>query len=295
MRRGPTRSSSPGSRERHGPTPAKGALRGAERHAVRERAVPTDSERTVGLRAGLAIFAARPKALRRVAYSAQIEHELEALVRHCKARGVPCVQRAERDLEHEAETPLHEGLCVWAEPRTYVPVTAFGERLRSGGHLGIALDRVRNPYNVGAILRSAAFLGARGVLFGAQAPFPGLVDTAVRVAEGGVEHLLLSRSTDLADSLERLRASGIAVIGAAGEGATNAIDHAFGGPTVIVFGNEREGLHPRVREACDALLAIPGTNAVESLNVGVAAGILIAEARRPALRTVDLSKTRGTR
>jgi tRNA G18 (ribose-2'-O)-methylase SpoU len=100
------------------------------------------------------------------------------------------------------------------------------------------------------------------------------------VAEGGAEHLCLSRTTDLADTLRRLRARGVKVIGADGAAEASALGFAFSRPAVLVFGHEREGMGPRVRAQCDAVVAIRGTGAVESLNVAVAAGVMIAELTR---------------
>ena len=103
---------------------------------------------------------------------------------------------------------------------------------------------------------------------------------AVRVAEGGVEHLVLSRTTDLADSLKRLRERGVRVLGADMAGAKSSFGFCFDRPCVLVLGNEREGLSDRVLAQCDATVAIPGTGAVESLNVAIAASILVAELSR---------------
>ncbi|MGH7439024.1 MAG: TrmH family RNA methyltransferase, partial [Polyangiaceae bacterium] len=141
----------------------------------------------------------------------------------------------------------------------------------------LALDRVRNPYNVGAILRSAAFFGLDGVILGAPAPHSGLAATAVRVAEGGAEEVALARATDLADTLSRLRARGVRIVGADGHATTDALTYRYEPPAVLVLGNEREGLADRVRAQCDVLVAVRGRGRVESLNVGVAAGVLVAQ------------------
>ncbi len=144
----------------------------------------------------------------------------------------------------------------------------------------MALDRVRNPYNIGAILRTAAFFGLDAAIMGAPAPHPGLDTNAVRVAEGGAEELELARTTDLKDTLARLRRAGVRVIAADQAATVDARDYLFPRPCVLVMGNEREGLAPRIREECDATVAVRGNGAVESLNVGVAAGILIAQLAR---------------
>jgi tRNA G18 (ribose-2'-O)-methylase SpoU len=115
-------------------------------------------------------------------------------------------------------------------------------------------------------------------LLGAIAPHPALAPDAVRVAEGGAEHLLLSRTTDLADTLGRLRSRGVRVVGADAAGDARALASALARPLVVVVGHEREGLSPRVRAQCDAVVAIQGSGSMDSLNVAVAAGVLLAEA-----------------
>lgn len=241
-----------------------------------------------GLRACLALAAVRPASLARVAFapthSEGLRYVLEPLLSVARSRGVPVVELDARALAELAGTPQHEGVCALAEARRYVSTHELGERLGATRGVCVALDRVRNPYNVGAIARSAAFLGARGLLLGAPAPHDGLSAQAVRVAEGGAEHLDVARTTDLAESLGRLKARGARVLGADGGAKASAFDDGVfdtrGGPLVLVLGNEREGLGARVRAVCDGLVAIPGTGAVESLNVSIAASVLLALALR---------------
>ncbi len=186
----------------------------------------------------------------------------------------------EPELQRLGDSSHNEGLCVVARPRKWLPAHDLGETLARARGVAVALDRVRNPYNVGAILRSAAFFGLDAALLGAPSPHPGLPPTAVRVAEGGAEQLALSRTTDLADTLARLRARGARVFGADARAPTSAFECSFGRPAILVVGNEREGLGERVRAQCDALVRIPGSGAVESLNVAVAAGVLLGQMAR---------------
>jgi TrmH RNA methyltransferase len=235
-----------------------------------------------GLRAGLAVFVRRPDDILRVVHARTVRQEVADLGRWAGRQGVPCAELSEGELDRFAESTHHEGLCVVTRPRHWSSARDLADALARTRGAVVALDRVRNPYNVGAILRSAAFFGLEGALFGAQAPHPELAPTAVRVAEGGVEHLSLSRTTDLADTLARLRQRGVRVVGADGHANTRAAGFAFGRPVVLVLGNEREGLADRVRAQCDAIVAVGGTGRVESLNVAVAAGVLMAELIRPA-------------
>jgi tRNA G18 (ribose-2'-O)-methylase SpoU len=240
----------------------------------------SDAEIVQGLRAGLAVVSRRPDDVLRVAYAQGVRNEVTRLVRWAQARGLSCAVVGDRELDRLAESTHHEGLCVWARPRSYASAHEVGDALaRSRGH-AIALDRVRNPYNVGAIVRSAAFFGLEGVYLGAPAPHAGLTSTAVRVAEGGAEEVRVSRTTDLADTLSRLRARGVRVVGADGHAHTAAVGFDYRGPVVLVLGNEREGLGERVRAQCDATVAIRGRGRIESLNVAVAAGVLMGEMTR---------------
>jgi tRNA G18 (ribose-2'-O)-methylase SpoU len=249
----------------------------AERHRGPSRG---SEEIVLGLRAGLAVFARRPDDVLRVGYARMVKSEVEPLVRWALARRVPCDELTEGELGRIAESEPHEGLCVLARERRWATAQELADALAKNGGTLIALDRVRNPYNVGAILRSAAFFGVDAVLLGTPAPHPGLAPTAVRVAEGGAENVRLARTTDLADTLSRLRAKKLRVVGADGGADRSVFGFSFTRPGVLVLGNEREGLGDRVRAQCDAIVAIPGSGAVESLNVAVAAGVLIAQMMR---------------
>lgn len=225
-----------------------------------------------GLRAALAVIAKRPGDVRRIAYSRAVEAELP--------RGLKAQELSERELERIAKTPHHEGLVVEAIAGKWTTPSELGDILMKRNGTAIALDRVRNPYNVGAIVRSAAFFGVDAVLLGPTAS-DGLDPQAIRVAEGGMEHVALCRTTDLADSLVRLRTRGVKIVGADGGSESEALGYAFERPTILVLGNEREGLAPRVRSACDAIVGITGSGVMESLNVAVAASVLIAELLGP--------------
>lgn len=276
------RKPSPRTNERPGARPPRGSGR-----ETGHRAAPADGDELVyGLRAGLAVLAARPEDVRAVtcveAVRAEVVHAIEA---NTEGLGWIVAERAlavrpEHELERLVGTRQHEGFVVKARPRRWLTAGELGDILARNKGTAIALDRVRNPYNIGAVLRSAAFFGVEAALLGAPAPHPALAPDAVRVAEGGVEHLLVSRTTDLAETLARLRQRGILVVGADGSSATSAVGFAFRRPTLLVVGNEREGMTDRVRAQCDAVVKIPGSGAVESLNVAVAAGVLVAEMMR---------------
>lgn len=242
------------------------------------RPPPTSTEKLYGLRAGLSIFTRRRDDIVRIVWGSGMRGELEVLLGWARERSIPQLEGNDDVLSQEADSKHHEGLCLEVRTRRWTPAAELGAVLQRGRGLGVALDRVRNPYNVGAVLRSAAFFGFDAALLGAPAPHPALHPDAVRVAEGGAEALALSRTTDLADTLGRLRALGIRIVGAESEGGMSFRELPISRPTLLVVGHEREGLSERVRAKCDALVRISGSGQLGSLNVAVAAGILMAQA-----------------
>jgi RNA methyltransferase, TrmH family len=198
------------------------------------------SEVLFGLRAGLAICEKRPEDIIRLGWSGEVEHEVKDAIRALAKRKVDVRAMATKELDRVAGNTHHEGLVLEVKPRRWASGAELADLLVKKKGTALALDRVRNPFNIGAIVRSAAFFGVDAILLGAPAPHPGLDPAAVRVAEGGAEHLVVSRTTDLADTLGRLRSKGIRVIGADGAADDDALTTEFGRPSILVLGNERE-------------------------------------------------------
>jgi TrmH RNA methyltransferase len=272
---------------RPGPAGPRGPDRApAARPEIHPTAAAEAGEIVYGFRAALAVHEVRPGDVQKVAFARERRADVEGLAEACSARGISCEEKSEDELARIAGSTHHEGLVLRARPRKWSSLQDLADTLIRTRGYAIALDRVRNPYNVGAILRSAAFFGIEGAILGAIAPHPALAPDAVRVAEGGAEHVRLARTTDLAETLVRLRGRGLRVVGAESDTSASVFGHAFAPPTILVLGHEREGLSPKVRAACDALVTIPGGGAIESLNVAVAASLCIAELARsrPARR-----------
>ncbi len=143
----------------------------------------------------------------------------------------------------------------------------------------LVLDGVTDPHNLGACLRVADAAGAHAVVAPKDRSC-GLNATAIKVASGAADTVPYLMVTNLARSLREMQEAGVWVIGAAGEAEKDlyAIDQK--GPTAWVLGAEGAGLRRLTRETCDALARIPMYGSVESLNVSVAAGICLFEARR---------------
>jgi 23S rRNA (guanosine2251-2'-O)-methyltransferase len=143
----------------------------------------------------------------------------------------------------------------------------------------LVLDGVQDPHNLGACLRVADAMGAQAVV-APRDRATGLNATVQKVASGAAQTMPFIAVTNLARSLRELKDKGIWVVGATGEVAATLFDAKLSGPLALVLGAEGEGLRRLTRETCDELISIPMLGQVESLNVSVAAGICLYEARR---------------
>lgn len=177
------------------------------------------------------------------------------------------------------EDIAHQGVAALATPASVLPEGALTECLTGSAPLVLALDGVTDPRNLGAILRSAEAAGVAAVIQ-PKDNSAALNQAARKTACGAAELVPLIQVTNLKRSLDKLRKDGFWVSGAAGEGAVDVFGADLTGSRVIVMGSEGKGLRKSVRESCDELVAIPMNGAISSLNVSVAAGILLFEAVR---------------
>lgn len=145
----------------------------------------------------------------------------------------------------------------------------------------VMLDQITDPHNLGAILRSCAVLGAGAVIV-PKANSVELNATAAKAASGAVDVVPVIEVANLAQTIEKLQKEGFWAVGLAGEATQTLQQTDLKGKIILVMGSEGKGLRPLVREKCDFLAKIPlsHTDAVESLNVSVAAGIALYEAAR---------------
>jgi len=174
---------------------------------------------------------------------------------------------------------VHQGIALDAEP---LPETGLDDVVIAAGNepaLLLLLDQVTDPHNIGAILRSAAAFGAKGVIV-QRRHAPEITGVLAKAASGAVEIVPVLRETNLARSLDTLREAGFLLVGLDERGET-AIDQAEIGPrTVVALGSEGAGLRRLVAEGCDRLVRLPTVPPITSLNVSNAAAISLYEASR---------------
>ena len=200
------------------------------------------------------------------------------IVRLADARGIPVqVVTADR-LDRDARRGVHQGVVADAEDIGSRSVSDL-VRGASGPPLIVVLDGIEDPQNLGAILRTADAAGVDGVVVQSRRS-AGLGGAAAKASAGAVAHVRIAEVVNIARAIEELKELGVWVTGLAGEAQTayDAID--FSGPTAVVLGAEGDGLRRLVREKCDFLAKIPMKGQVQSLNVSVAAGVVLFEAVR---------------
>jgi 23S rRNA (guanosine2251-2'-O)-methyltransferase len=190
--------------------------------------------------------------------------------------GVRVQTKPERELSDAAGTRDHQGVVAWCEPYRYADAheLAAGER-----PLLVCLDQVSDPRNLGAVCRSAEGAGATGVVVPAHGSAR-VTPAVCKASAGAVEHLPVAVVTNLARYLAEVKRDDLWVLAAEGGAATPMWDVDLADALALVFGAEGRGLRPLVRRACDDAVSIPLRGQVESLNVSVAAAVLLYEARR---------------
>ncbi|MFN8187832.1 MAG: 23S rRNA (guanosine(2251)-2'-O)-methyltransferase RlmB [Gaiellales bacterium] len=193
-----------------------------------------------------------------------------------EAEGLRVRVRPESTLSTAAGSRDHQGVVAFCAPYRYADAWALtsGER-----PLVVCLDGVTDPHNLGAICRSAEAVGATGVVV-PEHNAARVTAVVCRASAGAVEHLPVAVVVNLARYLGEIKRDDLWVWAAAGDGETSLWRADLTGGAALVLGAEGKGIRPGVRRACDASLAIPLAGSVESLNVSVAAGVVLFEAAR---------------
>ena len=209
---------------------------------------------------------------------------MKELLELAKVARIP-IHRAPRLVLDRALPGLtHQGVMARTAASGYYDAEELLERVGAMVHtdhkpLVLGLDAIEDPRNLGALLRTAECAGVDGV-FMPERRAAGLTATVAKAAAGALEHVPVARVTNLVQLIERLKQLNIWVVGATGEATLDYTDWDWTSPSALFVGNEGAGLHRLVRERCDTLVRIPVRGRIESLNVSVAAGVVLYEALR---------------
>jgi len=194
-----------------------------------------------------------------------------------REQGVVVHREPMDSLDRRSQGQRHQGILGEGEAIVLAAMDTLLAKVRERGPaaLVLALDGISDPHNFGAILRSAAGAGVDGVVFPERRSAQ-VNETVMRASAGTAGRVPLVRVVNLARALEQLQEAGAWVYGlAGGEAGRDYLDEPFDRATVLVLGSEGEGLHQKIREHCDGLLAIGMPGGIESLNVSSAAAVML--------------------
>ena len=209
---------------------------------------------------------------------------LDQLLRSAEKLGIRVQKVPAQQIAQKCDSDRHQGVAI-----KYKMAPLLGEAdlkvlaQRAGPHaLFLMLDTIQDPHNLGACIRSAAASGATAVVF-PKDKSAGLTAVAHRASAGTAAKIPLVQVTNFARALEILKDAGVWCYGASGDTHDLLYSTDLSGPVALVLGNEGDGMRRLTRDRCDGLIKIPMAPGIESLNVSVAAGVMLFEAQRQRL------------
>ena len=204
---------------------------------------------------------------------------LRRVIDECRKIGVPVRVLSREELDEIAGTAAHQGLVAATSAKQYSDLDDIVASRRGEHSLIVVLDGVEDPHNLGAILRTADAAGADGVVI-PERRSAAVTAAVAKVSAGASEHLPVAKVTNISRALEELKGKDLWVVGLdeRSQQTYDAVDYKM--HCAIVLGAEGKGLHDLVRRHCDFLVSIPMLGKVPSLNVSVAAGVVLYEVVR---------------
>jgi 23S rRNA (guanosine2251-2'-O)-methyltransferase len=216
--------------------------------------------------------------------------KLQRIIDDCRASGISVRFMPRPHLDRTARTANHQGVIAVTAAKEYADLEALMARKRGRHSLIVVLDGVQDPQNLGAIIRTSEGAGADGIVI-PERRAAGVTGTVAKASAGASEYLPIARVTNISRTLEQLKSANIWTVGLE-ERATQPYDQLdYKMDCAIVLGAEGTGLHDLVRKKCDFLVSLPMVGKVPSLNVSVAAGVMLYEVLRQ--RNANSPRRRG--
>jgi 23S rRNA (guanosine2251-2'-O)-methyltransferase len=200
---------------------------------------------------------------------------LQRIVDLARQSSVPVRFEDRGSLDRLAGTPAHQGIVALGAAKKYSEL----EDVLPHARMLVVLDGVEDPHNLGAIIRTAHAAGAAGVVI-PERRAAGLTDAVAKAAAGALEYLPVIRAANLNRALERLKENGFWIYGLDERGSQEYHHVDYASSAALVLGGEGKGLHDQVRKHCDVLVRIAMAGRISSLNVSVAAGVVLFDWKR---------------
>ncbi|HTS31202.1 MAG TPA: 23S rRNA (guanosine(2251)-2'-O)-methyltransferase RlmB [Bryobacteraceae bacterium] len=204
---------------------------------------------------------------------------LQEIIDMARRASVPVRFEPRSALDRLAGTPAHQGVVAMGATAKYADLDQA-----AASELLVVLDGVEDPHNLGAIIRTAHAAGAGSIVI-PERRAAGVTDVVSKAAAGALEHMPVARVTNINRALEDLKKRGHWIYGLDERGNQDYDRVDYQAPTVFVLGGEGKGLHDQVRKHCDLLVRIPLAGKISSLNVSVAAGIVLFDWMRRRTRS----------
>jgi 23S rRNA (guanosine2251-2'-O)-methyltransferase len=207
------------------------------------------------------------------------DQKMQRIIDDCRSSGVTVRFVSREQLDRLARTPAHQGVIAVTSHKKYVDLDDILANKRGEYSFVMVLDGVEDPQNLGAVIRTADAAGADGILLPERRAV-GVTGTVAKASAGASEHLPIARVTNLARSLEEMKSRNLWTVGLDERGPRSYDSLDYKMDCVIVLGAEGKGIHEHVRSRCDFLVRIPILGQVPSLNVSVAAAVVMYEVAR---------------
>src|SRR6266853_1544109 len=204
---------------------------------------------------------------------------LQRVVDECRRQGVAVRFVSRPELDRMAGNNAHQGVVAVTSAKQYNDLDDVVAAKRGQFSLVVVLDGVEDPHNLGAILRTADAAGADGVVI-PERRAAGVTPTVTKASAGASEHLPIAKVTNIGRTLEELKSKNLWILGLDERAPQNYDSLDYKMDCAIVLGAEGKGVHELVRKKCDFMISIPMLGKVSSLNVSVAAGVMLYEVVR---------------
>ncbi len=203
---------------------------------------------------------------------------IQHIYRLARSRKLPVVQANHTKLNQLADTSKHQGVVAIVSPLSFISFNELLESLREqpGPKTLLILDRIQDPHNLGAIIRSAEVLGVQGVILPLRDSAP-ITETVVKASAGAIFHIPLSKVNNLVQVVRNLKQEGFWIYATSSHADKNLWEIEFSEQVAIVVGSEGRGIRPLLLKESDEVVKIPQVGETESLNASVAASLVMYE------------------
>jgi 23S rRNA (guanosine2251-2'-O)-methyltransferase len=252
-------------------------------HVKRRTPIGKESQRDAGLTPGFhsvkQSLLLGPKGIRAIwVREGKRGQRAEEIIHLARAREVPVLVKRAEEFENIAPGINHQGVLAFCKTFAYSDleeVLEISARIPNTGLL-VAADHITDEGNLGSLIRTCAFFGAHGLILPKDRS-AGVTGKVIKRCAGTHLYLAIAKVVNLRRALDFLSGKGFWIIGAAGESPQSVYQFEWIRNVVLVMGNESTGISRSVRERCHALISVPGYGSVDSLNVSVAAGVILSE------------------